>query len=171
MSSAPCHSIRDLAAYFGLEIEYLDDPEVEVLGFLDPSEEPRYIAVRRGLEPIEEEFTIAHEIGHYLLHPGKRARKLSWPLWSLPLDLKLYQFFVRAHRMEVHRTLGCEAQADIWAVAILYRLGKYGQLARFVTGNYWLSRWFLLVRAISIAKAFPRMLVVSFLSFARALIT
>ncbi|MFA6543173.1 MAG: ImmA/IrrE family metallo-endopeptidase [Limisphaerales bacterium] len=160
-----------MAAYFGLAIEYIDDPELKVQGFLDRSPEPRFIAIRRGLEPIEEEFTIAHELGHYVLHPDKRARKLSCFFWGLPLDLKVYKLFVRAHRMDIHRTLGCEAQADVLAIAALYRLGRFEELSRYVEGNLWLSRWLLLIRAVSIAKAFPRMLVASFLSFARSLVT
>ncbi len=72
------HSIYDmksLAEYLGIDLVFREVPELPKLcGYLDQSDKP-YIFINSIHHPLHQEFTIAHEIAHHVLHKSKQD---SW---------------------------------------------------------------------------------------------
>ena len=62
--------IDEIVHWSGLQIEtfHPDDYEVGVHGFVDPDEDERLIWLRRDLPEAFRRFTLAHELGHVILH-------------------------------------------------------------------------------------------------------
>jgi superfamily I DNA/RNA helicase/Zn-dependent peptidase ImmA (M78 family)/CRISPR/Cas system-associated exonuclease Cas4 (RecB family) len=62
--------IDDLVQWVGLAIEtfHPDDYEQGVHGFVDPDEDENLIWLRRDLQEAFRRFTLAHELGHAILH-------------------------------------------------------------------------------------------------------
>jgi superfamily I DNA/RNA helicase/Zn-dependent peptidase ImmA (M78 family) len=73
--------IDDLVEWVGLSIEtfHPDDYEQGVHGFVDPDEDENLIWLRRDLQEAFRRFTLAHELGHAILHchGGGRLAKLA----------------------------------------------------------------------------------------------
>lgn len=83
----------------GYEICYADLPE-RVSGFAQVIEGKPVIVVNRGKSPQHQQYTVAHEIGHHVLHlnptPDSLQREFSDP------DLAEYQGHMFAAAMVVH---------------------------------------------------------------------
>src|SRR5215469_11222659 len=73
--------IDDLVQWVGLGIEtfHPDDYERGVHGFVDPDEDENLIWLRRDLQEAFRRFTLAHELGHAILHchSGNRLAQLA----------------------------------------------------------------------------------------------
>jgi DNA helicase II / ATP-dependent DNA helicase PcrA len=73
--------IDDLVQWVGLSIEtfHPDDYEQGVHGFVDPDEDENLIWLRRDLQEAFRRFTLAHELGHAILHchGGDHLAKLA----------------------------------------------------------------------------------------------
>jgi Zn-dependent peptidase ImmA (M78 family) len=65
--------IERIAAAMGLEVRLV--PGLKYSGMVESTESSALISVRSGEVPWRQRFTIAHEIGHLMLHPlGERFR-------------------------------------------------------------------------------------------------
>ena len=60
----PQFTVYDIAKDFGLKVECVHDLPDNCGGFLEPSFEPRFIAVNARRPQSEQVVTIAHELGH-----------------------------------------------------------------------------------------------------------
>ncbi|MBA2678300.1 MAG: UvrD-helicase domain-containing protein, partial [Ktedonobacteraceae bacterium] len=73
--------IDDLASWLGLYVEtfHPDDYAIGTFGFMDPDESEDLVWLCRGLKETLRRFTLAHEIGHAILHcqNGRRLSELS----------------------------------------------------------------------------------------------
>lgn len=115
--------LAETAGYFDLLIEYVADLPDNVPGFLQPGPDPRFILVNASKSPSEQAFTIAHEIGHYVMHANRPIPAfLPWYLnirWQSP---SLSKFSSRARRW-IRRVFDAEWQADLWAFILLLQIG------------------------------------------------
>ena len=68
--TGPAVPVEKIAKAEGLIVtkKHLDD---DVAGFLLRSEGAKFIGVNRSQAPTRQRFTIAHELGHALLHEGE----------------------------------------------------------------------------------------------------
>jgi len=64
-------AIEEVATHFGLRIG--KGPSEEFSGLLLRKDDSALIGINDNESPQRQRFTIAHEIGHYLLHPAKEA--------------------------------------------------------------------------------------------------
>ena len=110
------------AKYFDLQIEKVDLPD-NVPGFLQPGPDPRYIFVNAHKPRSDQALTIAHELGHYVMH-------LNRPPWNIiPWYLKIQWKSQRLSKFSqmvsrcVRRECGPELQADFWAFLFLWSIG------------------------------------------------
>jgi Zn-dependent peptidase ImmA (M78 family) len=64
----------------GYEISYVDLPE-KISGFAEVIEGTHHIVVNRAKPPEHNKFTIAHEVGHHVLHFSSlhNAGETNWP--------------------------------------------------------------------------------------------
>ena len=67
----PKRTLFERVEYFGLTTEYADDLPDKICGYLDPSKDARFIMINRNHPRSEQNFTIAHELAHYIHHHGK----------------------------------------------------------------------------------------------------
>lgn len=65
---APPVPLDAICQGLGVEVCYDEELAEGVAGVLDTTKEPARISVRHGDHPHRQRFTVAHEIGHLLLH-------------------------------------------------------------------------------------------------------
>jgi hypothetical protein len=139
--------LNQFADYFGLQIEYVFDLPDNVAGLLQSGSNPRYIFVNARKSRSEQAFTIAHEMGHYVMHHDRQPWDiLPWYLrirWKSPLMSKVSRTLTRLVKMHY----GPEFQADLWAYVILWHIGASDDLLAITemypqkSPLFWLSSW------------------------------
>lgn len=68
----PPIDVKDLARSFGAEVRYQPgDPELSGFLLRDPAQRCPIIGVNSNHHPNRQRFTVAHELGHLLLHEGE----------------------------------------------------------------------------------------------------
>jgi hypothetical protein len=152
------HTIEDMPGYFGLQIEYRDDLPANNAGYLDPAEEPQYIAVNRNLPHCEHAFTVAHELGHYVLHVGRKPRNFLPGYLNFAWQSKPLAGSARTTERWLRRYFNQEWQADLYAFCLMFNLGEANDLKAFVErhpGKMWL---YFLATTICFVKAIPRII-------------
>jgi len=130
MNPKPIHTIFDLANFYGLGIEYLDLPANNA-GYLDPHDDPQYIAVNHNLPHCEQEFTIAHELCHYISDHKRPRRKYPNRWLNQKYKSRNVQFFVNFQRRIVNKILPPEREADMFAMSWLVQYGGVKNLIEF----------------------------------------
>jgi hypothetical protein len=131
MNPQPIRTIFDLAKFYGLSIELLDLPANNA-GYLDPHDDPQYIAVNRNLPHCEQVFTIAHEICHYISDHKRPRRKYPNRLLNQQYKSRLAQLFVRDLRYTLNKILPAEREADMFAMSWLVQFGGGKDLKEFI---------------------------------------
>lgn len=149
--------------YFGLEVKYTDDLPGQVYGMLDNSEEPRFIVVRSNLPEYEEIFTIAHELGHAVMHPSFKPRRIhsNWFVrqkWQSPILAKI----ARATRLECRKLITPEWEADLWAMLFLLWIGDVDNLKVYIKHHPEKTNLLLIAATVSIYKGAPRVIKAKF---------
>ncbi len=104
--------LRDFAGGHGLRIKYASGMSPKVSGFLDPSPASRTIVLNATKSKSDHAFTIAHEIGHYILH-YRRSHRLHLP-WYLTRQWKSRRMvrFSKLITRVFFRNFNYERQAD-----------------------------------------------------------
>jgi hypothetical protein len=128
MTRAAKRELRECVRYFGLQVKYVRGLPDKVSGFLQPGSDPQYIFLNEGKSRSDHAFTIAHELGHYVMH-------LDRPLKNRTPEFLDYhgesEFFLETTQMTkewVQRFFEPEGEADAWAFALLLRLGATDDL-------------------------------------------
>jgi hypothetical protein len=133
MNLLPKYTVYDMPGYFGLKIEYRDDLPATNAGYLDPADEPQYIAINRNLPRCEQAFTIGHEICHFLKHHNVSRRNFNVRLLnSSQWKSKRAKTYVRYVHHITHQLLPIEFEADLFAVAMLVELGAVDLLRAYL---------------------------------------
>lgn len=158
MKLQPRFALSDIAAHYGLQIEYAADLPPAVHGCLPPGKDPRFILVNAAQPTFEQRFTIAHEIGHYLLHHNRPRREHS--NWFLSRRWKARHLAV-AHRYIRHcifRTFTEEFEADLWAISLLIHIGDRPTLQSYLEHHPEKTAWYVFLLLVSLVRALPRIL-------------
>ena len=137
-----------ILALYGIQVIYVDDvPAENNTGFLDKSEPPTFIAVKRVLHPSEQVFTILHELGHLVMHrrpcprPSNWAQRFLTHIW----DNHYMAWFARAVRKRFHKQYDREFEADMFALDLMARFGRRYDLQEYLTRHPENTGWFLLL--------------------------
>ena len=129
MSRRPKRTLLEWVTYYGLTVERTDGLSPNVAGYLDPHKDARFIMINRNLPLSEQNFTIAHELAHYVRHHGR----CRFPMIALLVkSLSLISFFkwarnaadglrrfvrglleMEANLMAMCRLINCDAKDDI----------------------------------------------------------
>src|SRR5581483_10663079 len=84
-----CTPVDDMASWLGFEVAtfHPEDYEAGTYGFVDPDESENLIWLCRDLQEALRRFTLAHELGHAVLHchGGSRLQELSQKIPELAL--------------------------------------------------------------------------------------
>jgi hypothetical protein len=126
------YTIYDMPGYFGLKIEYRDDLPATNAGYLDPADEPQYIAINRNLPCCEQAFTIGHEICHFLKHHNVSRRNFNSRLLNSQWKSRRAKTYVRYLRYFTNKLLPIEFEADMYAVSLLFELGAVDDLKDYL---------------------------------------
>lgn len=124
MSTGNNHIINDVATYFGLTISYVDEIPSGVCGLLSPFCDPPVIVVSRSQPKPEQVFTIAHELGHYLLHSDGRRLLRAKGLFARRWESRFMAMWSKASRRYARKLITLETEADGWAICALMQLGQ-----------------------------------------------
>lgn len=124
-------SIFDFAEFYGLKIEYHDLPANNA-GFLDPDEEPQYIAVNRNHPHCEHVFTIAHEMCHLISDHKRPRRKFRNRLLDRQYQSPTAKSCARFVRRFTGKVLPVEREADMFAMSWLIQMGGLTDLLMFL---------------------------------------
>jgi hypothetical protein len=157
--------IEDFPGYFGLKIEYRDDLPDNNAGFLDPDDEPQYIAINRNLPHCEQAFTIAHELGHYVKHHNRPPLKYFPCILDRQYKSKRVNYVASHTNRFVHYKYGKEWQADLYALVFLITIGATKDLTEYLERHPHQRKWFFLSLLVIIVKDFPRIIKNLFLRF------
>ena len=130
MNSPPIRTIYYLAEFYGLSIELLDLPANNA-GYLDPHDDPQYIAVNRNLPHCEQVFTIAHELCLYISDHKSPRRRFPGRLLNGQHQSRLAKKSVRYLRFIVNKILTREREADMFAMSWLVQYGGVKYLKEF----------------------------------------
>jgi len=131
MNPLPIRTIFDLAKYYGLSIELLDLPASNA-GYLDPHDDPQYIAVNHNLPHCEQVFTVAHELCHYISDHKKPRRKYPNRLLNRQYKSRFTQLAVRDLRYTLNKIMPAELEADMFAMSWLVHFGGGKDLKDFI---------------------------------------
>jgi hypothetical protein len=140
MNPQPIRTIFDLAAFFGLSIELLDLPANNA-GYLDPHNDPQYIAVNSNLPHCEQVFTVAHELCHYISDHKRYRRIYPQRFLNQQYKSRLAQRFFRYFRHILNRILPAEQEADMFAMSWLVKFDGGKHLKEFIDRHpekFWL---------------------------------
>ncbi len=131
MNQQPIRTIFDLAKFYGLNVEFLDLPASNA-GYLDPHDDPRYIAVNRNLPHSEQVFTVAHELCHYISDHKRPRRKYPNRLLNQQYQSRRAQLIVNFYRYILNKLLPPEREADMFAMSWLVQYGGGNNLREFI---------------------------------------
>ncbi len=96
--------LDELVAWLGLHIEtfHPDDYPKGTYGFMDPDEDENLIWLQRDLQGTFRRFTLAHELGHAVLHcqGNRRLQNLSGHLYPLIAKQDTQQSFPEPSRKD-----------------------------------------------------------------------
>jgi hypothetical protein len=165
MSLPSKRTIQDFAHYFGLKIEYRDDLPPSNAGFLDPRDEPQYIAVNSKLPNCEQTFTIAHELGHYVKHHNQPRHRYFPELLDREYQSKTFAFVASRTRRFIYFKFNQEWEADLYAFLLLINIGAGRDLSAYVERHPQKTKLYALTLGVSIVKGFPRIVKGLFLKF------
>ena len=146
-------TLHDVAQYFGLAIEYAGDLPSGFHGCLEPGGDPRFIVINSNQPVFEQEFTIAHELGHHVLHQTPSEKDVGhWIMthrWQsiLPAQVR------RSLRLAMALIINRECQADIWALCLLISLRQTNTLDAYLRFHPEKKFWLFLARIASIGVA------------------
>ncbi len=131
MNQRPIRTIFDLAGYYGLTVEFIDLPAKNA-GYLDPDDEPRYIALNRNLPHCEQVFTAAHELCHCISQHRKPHRNYRNRLLNYKGESRHVKVCVLYMRRFVNRILPIEREANMFAMSWLVQMGSLTDLLKFL---------------------------------------
>lgn len=136
----PKFTVYDVAKDLCLAIKPVDDLPDGCAGFLEPGPEPTFIAINAKHSSDEQIFTIAHELGHYFLHPGHKTRFQSHWLTNLQ-----WRSFGRKLRRTIPKVFSREDEADMWAMGLLMATGAITELWHHVKSHPKQKKLFYLI--------------------------
>ena len=145
MNRKPIRSIYDFAEFYGLRIEYHELPATNA-GFLDPDDEPQFIAVNRNHPHCEQVFTIAHEIRHFISDHKRPRRKFRNRLLDRQYQSPTAKTCARYVRRFTGKVLPIEREADMFAMSWLVQREGGKVLLEFLDRHpekKWLFRFIL----------------------------
>jgi hypothetical protein len=131
MNPPPIRNIFDLTRFYGLSVEFLELPASNA-GYLDPHDDPQYIAVNRNLPPCEQDFTIAHELCHYISDHKRPRRRYRNRLLNQRFKSRRLRSYVRYVRYIVYKFLPPEIEADMFAMSWMIQYGGRIKLGEFM---------------------------------------
>jgi len=161
MNQRPKRTIFDLTEYFDLRVELRYDLPANNGGYLDPHDDPKYIAVNRNLPPCEQTFTIAHELAHYLLHHNRqRPRHLVWvpDLVDRHCQSPRVSRITGLLRRCTFKLFTIEWEADLYTLFLLFEIGAVDDLQAYVKRHPERTRLFALVSTLCLIKGTPRII-------------
>ena len=137
--------LKNAAAYFDLHIEYVNDLSDKVAGLLKSEPDLGYIVINVNKPRCDQVFTIAHEIGHYVIHVDRPP--VDMVPWYLKIQWRSAWLCKRCRVLGrcVQRKFGREWQADFWAFVFLFHIGAVDDLIAIQEmypqkrGLFWLS--------------------------------
>jgi len=132
MNQFPIRTVFAFVEYFGLRIEFRDDLPAHNAGYLDPHEEPQYIAINRNLPICEQEFTAAHELCHCISQHNRPRRKYRHRLLDRQYKSKAAQTMLSYQRHIVNRMIPMETEADMVAMSAMLQYAPPSHLLEFL---------------------------------------
>jgi hypothetical protein len=119
--------LRGMAKHLGLKVKFVDYFPDDVHGKLLPRE--KRILLNAHKPRYEHEFTLLHEIGHFLNHfknpDRKRHPRIFDIRWEFDFWAKLSSFMRRYWRYVFNKESGKEWEADLWAMCAFVYLARY----------------------------------------------
>jgi|CXWL01.1.fsa_nt_gi hypothetical protein len=150
-------TLFDIAQYFGLDIEYSSDLPAGVHGCLEPGEDPRFILINPNQPAFEQQFTIAHELAHLVLHHNSRRQHHHHWILTRKWRWSLLARFCRGIRLSKVVIINRECQADIWALCLLIHLGDVSTLNIYLGRHPKKKIWYSLALLVCVYKAIPKL--------------
>jgi len=114
--------LRRYLEYFDLQVKYVHLPE-KVSGFLQPGPDPQYIFLNEDKPQSDHAFTVAHELGHYVMHFDRPARNRMPTYLDYPWESTLLREATQMTKSWAEPFFAPEGEADAWAFAFLLKLG------------------------------------------------
>jgi len=127
--------LKGFADYFGLPLVYSSDLPDSVPGMLVPVGDSAAIVVNAKRPPLDHAFTIAHEIGHYIMHQNGKPKFPSPWFLNRQWKWKWARLIARKARVVRCEKYGTEWEADFWAFVMLWHLAALTEL-QFVFDTY-----------------------------------
>jgi IrrE N-terminal-like domain len=158
MNQRPIRTVEDMPGYFGLQIEYRDDLPANNAGYLDPHDEPQYIALNRNLPHCEQAFTIAHELGHYLRHHNQPRRRFFPGVLDREYQSERIADLACRTRRTLYLIFTKEWEADLYAFCLLFNIGAGDDLKAYLERHPEKMRMGIVAFAICFFKAIPRII-------------
>lgn len=162
MNPQPVRTICDLASFYGLSVELLDLPANNA-GYLDPHDDPQYIAVNRNLPQCEQVFTVAHELCHYISDHKRPRRRYPNQFLNQQYESRPAKLFVRDVRYLLNKIVPPEREADMFAMSWLVQSGDRKNLKEFIDRHPEKSWLFLFVTLDTLVR-FPYRLIKAMLA-------
>ncbi len=119
--------LRGYLKYFDLRVKYVHLPE-KVSGFLQPGSDPRFIFLNQDKPHSDHVFTVAHELGHYVMHLNRPPRNQMPAYLDHPWESALMREATQMTKSWAEPLLAPEGEADAWAFALLLRIGAVDDL-------------------------------------------
>jgi hypothetical protein len=165
MNPQPIRTIFDLAKYYGLSIELLD-LSASNAGYLDPHDDPQYIAVNRNLPHCEQVFTVAHELCHYISDHKRPRRKYPKRFLNRQYKSRFAQLCIRDLRYFLNKILPPELEADMFAMSCLVQFGGGTDLKEFIDRHpekFWLWMFVALDTFVRLPYRLGKTIIIKFL--------
>jgi hypothetical protein len=147
--------LKGFTGHFGLPVVYSTDLPDKVLGMLVPDGDSSTIVLNANRPALDHAFTIAHEIGHYIMHKdGKREFPL--PLFlSRRWKWRPVRIIARKARAIMAEKVDKEWEADFWAFVMLWHIAAVPEL-KFVFECYPEKRMLLWLSIFAVAVGIGR---------------
>lgn len=121
-------TLKEIAYYFDLQIKYVTDLPDNVLGFLEPGSNPHYIVVNAHKPRSDQALTVAHELGHYVLHLDRPRRNVVPGYLDYPWKSERIGQITQKIKTVIKRLVTPEWEADMWAFSLLWQIGAVDDL-------------------------------------------
>jgi len=120
---------------------------VNAAGFLDEVEPARFLVVNSLLSPAEQEITIAHENGHFLVSHKHLLSNHPWLRWinrdwKHPLAVKSARLFMESFNQD----FDTEFFADLSAICQFSVMGRQDLIRAIVERNPRMAPWAALTK-------------------------